>query len=79
MTERIFTRAELEEYDGRDGGEAFVAYRGKVYDVTDSTMWVDGGHEAEHEAGRDLTEEMDEAPHGEDVMDEFPVVGLLQD
>lgn len=78
MSERTFTREELAEYDGQDGAAAYVAYQGRVYDVTESFMWPDGLHEAEHLAGTDLTEDMDLAPHDADVMDEFPVVGSLE-
>ncbi|HZJ02566.1 MAG TPA: cytochrome b5 domain-containing protein [Thermoleophilia bacterium] len=77
MADRVFSKEELAEYDGQDGAEAYVAYRGKVYDVTDSFMWPDGQHESEHLAGRDLSESMGIAPHGDEVMKDFPVVGTL--
>ena len=77
MNERSFTLRELADYDGREGGEAFVAFEGKVYDVTDSPMWNDGEHEAEHLAGQDLTAAMADAPHGAESFAGFPVVGIL--
>ncbi len=77
MADRVFSKEELAEYDGRDGAEAYVAYKGKVYDVTDSFMWSDGEHESEHLAGRDLSESMGIAPHRDEVMEDFPVVGTL--
>jgi predicted heme/steroid binding protein len=40
--ERKFTLEELKQYDGRDGRPAYIAYKGKVYDVTDSFLWIDG-------------------------------------
>jgi predicted heme/steroid binding protein len=70
------TAADLAANDGRDGRPAYVAYEGIVYDVSDSPMWIDGGHEGEHEAGRDLTEAHDDAPHDVHVTD-FPQVGRL--
>ena len=54
-----FTLEELAEYDGTDGQPAYVAYKGIVYDVTESAMWGDGDHEGMHTRGRDLTDEHD--------------------
>lgn len=79
MTERSFSLRELAEYAGRDGGESFFAFEGKVYDVTDSPMWIDGDHEGEHAAGEDLTAAMADAPHGTESFAGFPVVGVLAD
>lgn len=71
-----FTAEELAQFDGRNGRPAYVAYKGIVYDVTESGMWGDGDHEGEHTAGRDLTQEHDDAPHDIYVTD-FPEVGKL--
>ena len=71
-----FTAEELATFNGRDGQPAYVAYRGTVYNVTDSTMWAEGDHEGMHTAGADLTSEMDDAPHEVLVVD-FPEVGKL--
>jgi len=74
-TEKVFNADELREYDGKDGRPVYVAYTGRVYDLTDSISWEDGKHYDVHVAGRDLTEEMESAPHGEDILDVFSVVG----
>lgn len=79
MALRRFTRDELAEFDGKDGAAAYVGYKGQVYDVTDSPMWEFGSHEYEHEAGEDHTDPMASAPHGDDVMDTFPIVGTLEE
>lgn len=71
-----FTAEDLAAFDGRDGRPAYVAFRGIVYDVTESSMWPDGMHEAMHGAGGDLTEAHDDAPHDEYIVD-FPEVGRL--
>ena len=55
--EKKFTLEELKQYDGKDGRPAYIAYKGKVYDVTDDYLWTEGDHQGEHAAGRDLTEE----------------------
>jgi len=38
---------------------------------------VDGDHQGEHEAGRDLTEEMSRAPHGEETLERVKQIGIL--
>jgi predicted heme/steroid binding protein len=78
MEERVFTAEELATFNGKDGQPAYVAFGGKVYDVSGSIMWEDGEHEDEHSAGVDLTDDMDFAPHGEDELEPFPVVGTLK-
>lgn len=79
IPDRVFTRAELARYNGRDGQPMYVAYRGIVYDVSASALWLDGEHQFSHSAGDDLTSEMDQAPHGNEVMERFQVVGVLRD
>jgi predicted heme/steroid binding protein len=72
-----FTLEELADYDGRAGHRAYVAYEGKIYDVTESSFWTDGDHLGAHLAGRDLTAEMAEAPHGPDELKGVKLVGTL--
>lgn len=79
MADKVFTIDELEKFDGKEGRKAYVACNGKVYDLTASDMWEGGEHSGIHEAGIDLTEEMDNAPHGNEVMESFPVVGVLKE
>jgi predicted heme/steroid binding protein len=74
---RRFTASELARHDGQDGREAYIAYKGFVFDVTASPLWRKGRHVNEHSAGMDLTEEMSAAPHADDVMARFPIVGVL--
>jgi len=71
-----FTAEQLTEFDGTGGKPAYVAYKGVVYDVSDSPMWDAGDHEGEHAAGADLTDEHDEAPH-DILITDFPEVGKL--
>jgi predicted heme/steroid binding protein len=67
---------ELSKFNGKDGNPAYIAYKGKVYDVTGSSQWMDGDHLG-HEAGQDLTMALDIAPHGEEVIEKMKVVGVL--
>ena len=74
---KTFTVDQLREFNGKNGKPAYVAYKGVVYDVTESYQWVDGDHLG-HEAGKDLTEQMDIAPHSGEVMDRMKKVGTIQ-
>jgi predicted heme/steroid binding protein len=71
-----FSKNELSQFNGKNGKPAYVGYKGKVYDLTDSSQWIDGDHMG-HMAGQDLTEEMEIAPHDEVVMDKLKIVGVL--
>jgi predicted heme/steroid binding protein len=75
--QRKFTLEELKQYDGKDGRPAYIAYKGKVYDVTDDYLWIDGDHQGEHAAGKDLTAEMVQAPHGEETLERVKLIGIL--
>ena len=67
---------ELSKFNGKNGNPAYIAYKGKVYDVTDSSQWMDGDHLG-HEAGQDLTMALEIAPHGEEVMQKTKLIGVL--
>ncbi len=72
---KIFDDAELKKFDGSNpSNPIYVAYKGKVYDVTTSPLFIDGMH-FEHYAGCDLTDYMADAPHDEEVMGELAVIG----
>jgi len=71
------TRQELEENNGKNGKPAYIAYKGKVYDVSQSSFWLDGDHLGMHEAGKDLTEELEMAPHREENFQRVKLVGEL--
>jgi predicted heme/steroid binding protein len=75
--QRKFTLEELKKYDGKEGRPAYIAYKGKVYDVTDNYLWIDGDHQGEHVAGKDLTEDMTSAPHGEENLERVKLIGTL--
>ena len=71
------TKKELAENNGKNGKPAYLAYKGKVYDVSESNFWIEGDHLGMHEAGRDLTEELEMAPHREENLQRVKVVGTL--
>jgi predicted heme/steroid binding protein len=68
---------ELKQYNGKEGKPAYIAYKGKIYDVSRSSFWIGGDHLGSHEAGKDLTEEMELAPHREEALQSMKVVGVL--
>lgn len=72
---RRFTARELAAFDGREGRSAYIAYKGKVYDVSASPLWQRGIHQDQHRAGRDLTTELADAPHGDENLAGLPVMG----
>ena len=73
-----FDIAELENYDGNNGKPVYVAYKGKVYDISDSKLWRNGLHMKRHHAGQDMTADIQGAPHEPDVLERFPQVGTLK-
>ena len=75
--EKKFTLQELAKFDGRDGKPAYVALNGKVYDVSESAFWMGGDHLGAHQAGKDLTEEIELAPHGEETVARMKLVGVI--
>jgi predicted heme/steroid binding protein len=74
---KSLSKEELARYDGKGGAPAYIAYKGKIYDVSSSFLWRNGRHQVLHQAGHDLTGDLDKAPHGPEMLERFPVVGLL--
>lgn len=74
---RTMTREELETYNGQNGKPSYIAYKGKIYDVTGSEFWKEGIHMDRHIAGYDLSTELEFAPHTEESLAPFPIVGHL--
>ncbi len=73
-----FDVQELSEYTGQNGKPAYIAHKGNVYDVSQSKLWRTGFHMKRHHAGEDLTADVQEAPHGIEVFEKFPQVGVLK-
>ena len=71
------TLSELGQCDGQEGRPAYIAFRGAIYDVSQSRLWKNGNHLNRHPAGVDLTEILSQAPHGEDKVMAMPRVGSL--
>ena len=76
---RQFTLSELAQYNGDNGGLAYVAVNGIVYDVTDAAEWENGWHKGLHLAGTDATAVFATSPHSQTLLDTLPIVGTLVD
>ncbi|SHN27230.1 Predicted heme/steroid binding protein [Cyclobacterium lianum] len=63
--------------NGQDKPEVWIAFRGKIYDLSSSRLWRSGRH-YEHWAGQDLTAELENAPHTAHVFDKFEPIGYLK-
>lgn len=79
QAERLFSKAELHRYDG-ENGPMYIACQGIVYDVSQCPKWRSGLHEGLHFPALDLTGELRDAPHAEEVFKRPCVrkVGRLQ-
>jgi len=71
-----YSKSQLALRNGQDKAEIWVAYRGIIYDVSKSRLWFRGMH-YEHWAGQDLTDELADAPHTDEVFSRFEVIGTL--
>ena len=74
-----FTIEEIGRSNGKDGKPAYVAVGGKVYDLTESKMWKGGVHMNRHHAGKDLTSDIQAAPHDPGVLERYPQTGVLKE
>ncbi len=70
------TLEQLSAFDGKEGRQALVVFKGMIYDMTNSRLWKNGAHMMKHRAGMDLTEALKNAPHGEDKVLAMPQVGM---
>ncbi|RKD17281.1 cytochrome b5 [Pelobium manganitolerans] len=72
-----YSKSQLALRNGQDKPQIWVAYLGKIYDVSASRLWRNGKH-YEHWAGQDLTDELKDAPHTQTVFAKFEIVGVLK-
>jgi predicted heme/steroid binding protein len=81
IPQRVVTLLELRRNTGERGARKYIAYKGVVYDVTDCPKWRDDLHENLHFPGQDLSSELGDAPHMEDVFLRpcVKIVGRLED
>ncbi len=78
MADMELSMEELAEKDGKEGRPVYIAYRGGVYDVSGSKLWKTGTHMRRHPSGKDLTVDIGAAPHGPEVLERYPRVGVVK-
>jgi len=76
---KTFTREELKHFDGAEGKPIYIGYKGKAYDISASPLFQGEKKMRCHIAGKDLTKDIEIAPHGEELLFKFPVVGRLKE
>lgn len=69
---------DVSRYNGKDGNPTYVVHKDKVYDVSASKLWKGGMHMRRHIAGKDLTADIQAAPHGPEVLERYPQVGAIE-
>ncbi len=74
-----FDPKELSKFNGKEERPAYVAYQGRVIDVSQSKLWKGGLHMTRHHSGNDLTTDIRAAPHTPEVLDRYPQVGVMQE
>ena len=77
MGNRRISESELKNFNGKDSRPSYVAIGGKIYDVSGSPRWAEGRHMGRHSAGEELNDGLTNAPHDEEVLSRFPLVGEL--
>lgn len=71
------TLEELAFYDGKQGRPAYIAVQGWIYDVSGSSLWINGEHNG-YSAGQDLTAIiLSQSPHGLSTLSRVPIVAKL--
>lgn len=73
---KTYTKTQLALRNGLDREEIWCSYKGWIYNLSASRLWSNGTH-YEHWAGQDLTDELIDAPHDQQVFKKFLIVGKL--
>ncbi len=77
MPDMELREEELAEKNGKEGRPVYIAYKGKIYDVSESMLWKTGTHMKRHPSGKDLTTDLSAAPHGPEVLERYQQVGVI--
>jgi predicted heme/steroid binding protein len=78
--ERTYTVEELAQYDGKDNNQCLVAVDGDVYLIEGFALWQMGEHlpsGGRARCGLDLSEVINESPHGRSKLQLLKKVGTL--
>ncbi|MCC7543469.1 hypothetical protein IT415_02055 [bacterium] len=77
----IISQADLAKNNGKNGAKCWVAVNGTVYDVSSSRGWENGQHvpsDGSAFCGADMSNVIDQSPHGAEVLSSLPAIGTLQ-
>jgi predicted heme/steroid binding protein len=80
-TNRSYTLQELAKFDGKNGNKCLVAVDDEVYLIEGFDLWKNGQHApsgGRARCGLDLTEVIDDAPHGRSKLQLLERVGTLE-
>jgi predicted heme/steroid binding protein/uncharacterized membrane protein len=77
--EKEFDKDELAVNDGKDGRPIYICHGNRVIDVSTSPLWAGGLHMGRHGAGKDLTVDIESAPHGLEVLERYPQAGRFNE
>lgn len=78
---RSYTLEELSRHDGKDGDDCLVAVDGDVYLIEGFPLWAMGEHTpsgGRARCGLDLTDVIDDSPHGRSKLVLLKKVGSLE-
>jgi predicted heme/steroid binding protein len=77
---RKISREVLAQHDGIDGHQCYVAVDGTVYLIEGFALWTGGTHVTsggKARCGQDLSQVINESPHGKSKLQLLKVVGKL--
>ena len=77
----VVTQDELTAANGQNGAKCYVAIDGVVYQISGFALWADGLHSSSGgraRCGRDLSDVIDDAPHGRSKVPLLKEIGKLQ-
>lgn len=66
----------LKENNGEHRKPTYLAYKGKMYDISSNERWKSGLHMLQHKADQDLVDLTTIAPHPDSVLDRFAEGGI---
>ena len=76
---RKYSAVELQQFDGLEGRPLYIVFKGKIYDLSASKLWPQGKHMGMHTRSQNLSEAIKSAPHGEDNIFRYPLVGEIEE
>jgi predicted heme/steroid binding protein len=81
IPDKLVPLRDLKQNSGERSTRMWIAHNGIVYDVTECPKWRAGMHEFLHFPGQDLTSELPDAPHADEVFthDCVIIIGKLED